>query len=107
SGLGVVILCGAPEIVPHHETVFVGELVEDLLGVLADPVADHVQVGFLMETEVGLEMRAADALARVIHSPVAATHRDAHTVDLDHEIGESILTAYRADSGSVLRGGVN
>ena len=60
--LDVVVLGGLPEVVPDHHAVLVGEVVEGLLGVLADPVADDVEVGVAVEAEVGLQVLAGDAL---------------------------------------------
>ena len=83
----VIALRGFPEIVPHHEAIFIGQGVEILLRILAHPVADDVDVRIAMQAKIGLETRNADALAAVVHAPVAAARGDAHAVDLDHQIG--------------------
>ena len=86
-GLDVVVLRGFPEVVPHHQSVFVREIVEGLLGVLADPVADDVQVSVAMQPEKRLQMLAGDAFARIVHAPITAAAGDAHAVDFDHQVG--------------------
>ena len=103
-GLDVVVLGGGPEVVPDHHAVLVGELVENLFGVLADPVADDVDVGFAVEAEEGFEVLAADALAGVVHAPVAAARGDADAVDLDDEVGEAGLVGDGDDGGGGLGG---
>ena len=39
-----------------------------------------------MQAEEGFEMFARDALARVVHAPVAAARRDAYPVDPNDQI---------------------
>ena len=43
--LDVVVLSRLPEVVPDQQSVFVGEIEEVFFRVLADPVANDVQVG--------------------------------------------------------------
>lgn len=56
--LGIEILGGIPEAVPDHDAVFVSEFEKGLLSALAEPVADDVDAGFLLELEVGFEVSA-------------------------------------------------
>ena len=104
-GLDVVVLGGLPEIVPDHHAVLVGELVEGFFGALADPVADDVEVGVAVEAEERLEALAGDALAEVVHAPVAAARGDAHAIDAEDEIGCGAQVVERLDGGRVFRAG--
>ena len=96
-GFDVVVLRGFPEIVPHHESVFVGEIVEGLFGILADPVANDVEIGVAMQAKERLQVFAGDAFARIIHTPIATARGDAHAVDLDHQVWRSFCIVEHLD----------
>jgi len=68
--LDVVILCRRPEVVPDEQSVLVGEIVEHFLGILPDPISNHVDIRVMVQAEVGLEARPRDAFAGVVHAPV-------------------------------------
>ena len=85
-GFQVVVLGRFPEVVPHHQTVLVGQRVEAFLRVLAHPVADHVHVRVAMQPEIRLQVLDAHPLQHVVHAPVAAARRDPHAVHLDHQV---------------------
>ena len=99
----IVVLGRLPEIVPNHEAVFVGESVEVLFRVLAHPVANDVDVRVAMQAEEWFEMADADALAAVVHAPVATARGDAHAVDLDDEIGAGPSAVDGLDGRGVFR----
>ena len=83
--IGTVAGVGLEELVPEKDAVFVAELVEVLAGGLADPVADHVEVGDLVHVDLGVEAFAGDALESFVEAPVAAADEDGDAVDGDGE----------------------
>jgi hypothetical protein len=97
--LQLVVLGRGPEVVQHQQAVLVGQVVEDVLGVLPHPVADGVEVGVLVQAEIGLQPLARHPLAPVVRTPVAAARGDLHAVDLDDQVGR------QAGVGHVLHGG--
>ncbi len=76
-GVGAVGGIGLEELVPEQDAVLVAELVEVLAGGLADPVADEVEVGELMQMDLGVEALAGNALEHLVETPVAAADEDA------------------------------
>ena len=55
------ILGRFPEIVQYQQAIFIGQIVEHLLGILTEPVADDVQVRGLVQLEIRLQPFACDA----------------------------------------------
>ena len=86
-GLHIVILGRLPEIGQDHQTIFVGQVEEALLGILAHPVADDVEVRVAVQAEERLQMGAVDALHEIVHADITAARRDPHAVDPQDEIG--------------------
>ncbi len=84
--VGAVAAIGLEEFIPDHDAVLVAEVVEIVAGALADPVADHVEIGLLMQADLGFEAFAGDALHGFVDSPVAALAHDGDAVDGDGEI---------------------
>ena len=85
GGIGAVVGIGLEELVPHQDAVLVAELVEIFAGALAYPVANHVEMGELMQVDLGIETLAGNALHGFIESPVAAANEDRNAVDGDGE----------------------
>ena len=85
-GFDIVVLRRLPEIIPDQQAVFIGQIVENLFGVLPYPIADDIQIGIVMQSEIRLQALTRDALQQVVHAPIAAAADDAHSVDLDHEV---------------------
>ena len=83
GGVGAVEGIGLEELVPDEDAVLVAELVEILAGALADPVANQVEVGQLVQANLGVEALARDALHGLVEAPVAAADEDGHAVDGD------------------------
>ena len=102
-GFQVVGLRRFPEIVPHHQSVLVGQRVEALFRVLAHPVADHVHVRVAMQAEVRLQVCRADALQHVVHAPVAAARGNAHAVHFDHQVRSRPSATRLAGSTPILQ----
>ena len=74
--LDLEILGRHPEIIQDQQAVFVRQIVEDLFGILAEPVADDVEMRSAVQAEIGLEPLSRDALARIVHAPAAAARRN-------------------------------
>ena len=83
GGIGAVQRIGLEEFVPHQEAVLVAKFVEVLAGALAHPVANQIQVGQLVQPDLGVQPCAWNPLQRFIESPVAAANEDGHAVDGD------------------------
>src|ERR1700733_48965 len=83
----IVRLCSGPEIIPHKQAVFIGEVVKNFFRALADPIPDNVDVGFSMKAEIWLELFPRDSLSGIIHAPAAAPCCNAHTVNADGQVG--------------------
>ena len=86
-GLDLEVLGRCPEVVQDQQAILIRKVVEDVLGVLPEPVADDVQVRLLVQAEVGLEALPADALARIIGAPAASAGGDGDAVDPDQQVG--------------------
>ena len=84
-GIGAVAGIGLEEFVPDEDAVLVAELVEVFAGALADPVADEVEIGELVQVDFGFEALAGNALEGFVEAPVAAADEDGHAVDGDGE----------------------
>ena len=107
--VGAVAGVGLEELVPEQDAVFVGHLVEVGASALADPVADHVEVGEGMHVELRVEALAWDALHALVEAPVAAADHDADTVDGDGEVlgvGDLVLDFADAEVGGFGGGGL-
>ena len=86
-GLYVIVLRRFPEVVPHHESVFVGQIIKNFFRILTDPVADDIQIGIAMQPEIRLQALARDTLARIVHAPVTPATRYAHSIHSYDQIG--------------------
>ena len=84
--LDLKILSGRPEVVQDQEAVFIREIVKDILGILAEPVADDVEVGGAMQAKIRFQPRTCNALSRIVHAPASAARRDGYTVDTNRKI---------------------
>ena len=85
------------------QPVLVAQVVKDLLGVLAAPVADHREAEVALEAEVGLEPGAAHPLERLVQAPVAAPADDALAVNLDDKERRGRSVVARREPGGVFR----
>ena len=83
GGIGPVERIGLKELVPHQQAVLVAKLVEVLAGALAHPVANQIQVGQLVQPDLGVQPCARYALHCFVKSPVAAANEDENAVDGD------------------------
>ena len=53
--IGPIGAVGLEEFVPDHDAVFVAKIVEVFAGALADPIANHVVIGFFVHPDLGIE----------------------------------------------------
>ena len=84
--LDLEVLGRFPEIIEYQQAIFVRQVVENLLGVLTEPVADDVEMRGLVQPEVRFEPLACAALEQVVGTPAAAACRDRNAVDPDREV---------------------
>ena len=84
--LHLEILGRHPEIIEDQQTVFVRQIIENLLGILTEPVANDVEIRGAMQAKIGLQARSRDALERIVHPPAAAARRDRYAIDPNGEI---------------------
>ena len=85
GGVGAVERIGLEKFVPHQQSVLVAQLVEILAGALAHPVANQIEVGQLVQANLGVEPLAWNAFHRLVQSPIAAANEDEHAVDGDRQ----------------------
>src|SRR5208283_2724650 len=81
------------------------QFVKDLLGVLPEPISDDIEVGFAVQPKIRFEALPRNSLARIVHSPAAATRGYRHTVDSNHEKRGERLGRDVADRGRILASG--
>src|SRR5580693_6078067 len=74
---------GLEELIPNQNAVLVAQLVEVFARALSYPVANQVEVGQLVQANLGLQTLARNALEPLVQSPVAAANEDRHAVDGD------------------------
>ena len=103
--LELKVLRGFPKIVEHEQPIFVGQFVKNLLGVLPEPVSDDIEVGFAVQPKIRFEALPRNSLARIVHSPAAATRRYRRAVDSNHEERRERLRRDIADRRRILARG--
>ena len=85
--LDLKVLGRHPEVIEHQQAILVGEVIENVLGILPEPVANDVEMGLPVQPKIGLQPLARNPLARVVHSPAAPARRDGYAIDPNREIG--------------------
>src|ERR1035437_2352600 len=104
-GFDVVVLRRLPEVVPHENPIFVGQVEKCLFGALTHPVADDIESGVAIEPEERLEVPTGDTLAGVVHAPISAARGDAYAVHTNDEVRRCAQVGQRLDCWRVLRAG--
>ena len=100
GGRRAVAAIGLEEFVPQHQAITVAQIVEIVAGALADPVAEHDEIGFLLKADLGFEALARTAFEGLVQSPAAALAEDADAVDRESEelrVGHFVLDFANAE----------
>ena len=105
-GVGAVAGVGLEEFVPDQNAVLVAQLVEVLVGALANPVADHVHVGERVHVNLSVEPSARNALHAFVETPIAAADEDFHAVDGNGERVHAAVGDFANAEHRVVRVGV-
>ena len=98
-GIRAVRRIGKPEILPDYNSVLVARIVELLVAGLPDPVADHVQIHFLVKTDRSVIFIGAVAEIVFAESPVATFREEAAAVDEQLEVAHQIFVGEFSDAG--------
>ena len=72
-----------PELVPNHQAIAVAGIIKSLVGGHAHPIADHVEVHLLVETELRVIVLPVAAQHEFGHAPAAPLGKDTNAVDME------------------------
>ena len=86
DGVWAIAGIGLEKFVPEHDAVLVAEIVKILARALADPVADHIEIGELMHPDLRLEALTGNSLDGLVHAPIASPAEDGNAVDGEREV---------------------
>ena len=80
-GVGAVPGIGEPEVLPDHNTIVIGGVIEGFVAGLADPVADHVEVLVAVVTHSGFVFASTIAEHGLGKAPIASVSDESAAVD--------------------------
>ena len=89
---------GEPEVLPHHDAIFVASLVELLVAGHAHPVANHVEVHVAVVTHGDVILAASVEQVLLAEAPVAAERNEAFAVDVHRQAGVDVLVCHLSDA---------
>ena len=101
-GVGSVTWVGEPEVLPHHDAVFVACVVELFVAGHAHPVSYHVEVHVAMVAHSNVVFACAVEQILLAESPVAAQRYEASAVDIYREACVHVAVGHLSDARLVV-----